>query len=47
MTIAEAQRIIETTDSEYLKRDMTHFIKREKRKQRARERGDKGESRDV
>lgn len=40
MTIGEAQRIIETTHNKYLKRDMIRFIKREKRKQRARERGD-------
>ena len=44
MTIEEALRIIDATNSEHLRRDMIRFIKREKRKQRARECGDKCES---
>ena len=35
MTIEEAQRIIDKTNSPYLKRDMEKFIKRQRRKDSA------------
>lgn len=35
MTIEEAQRIIDKTNSPYLKRDMEKFIKRQRRKEGA------------
>lgn len=42
MTIAEAQKIIKQTNSPYLKRDMEKFIKRQRRKERAHGKTEKG-----
>lgn len=34
MTIEEAEKIIKNTNSPYLKRDLSRFIKRQKKKER-------------